>query len=75
MRMPSSMVIMTTTFSGSFFRPGSLDLSWEECYGKIYLFFRVVVWNIFIRKLSHLTISSAFILVIKKCIKTTVAFE
>ena len=34
-----------------------------------------VIRNIFIRKLSHLTISGPFILIIKKCIKTTVAFE
>ena len=43
--------------------------------GKFIDFPVCVIRNIFIRKLSHLTISSPFILVIKKCIKTTVAFE
>ena len=45
------------------------------CYGKIYRFFCVVVIrNIFARKLSHLAISSPFILVNQKMYKTTVAF-
>ena len=44
-------------------------------YGKIYWFFCVVVIrNIFTRKLSHLAISSPFILVNQKMYKTTVAF-
>ena len=47
----------------------------ETVTGKSTDFTVCVIRNIFIRKLSHLTISSPFILVIKKCIKTTVAFE
>ena len=38
-------------------------------------FHMCVIRNLFIRKLSHLTISSPFILIIKKRIKTTVAFD
>ena len=51
------------------------NFSLTLCYGKIYWFFCVVVIrNIFTRKLSHLAISSPFILVNQKKYKTTVAF-
>ena len=57
-----------------FFLNGRLAL-FHFCYGKIYRFFRVVViWNIFIRKLSHLTISSPFILVNQKMYKNHSSF-
>ena len=46
------------------------NFSLTLCYGKIYWFFCVVVIrNIFTRKLSHLAISSPFILVNQKSIK------
>ena len=44
--------------------------------GKFTDFLVCVIRNMFIRKLSHLTISSPFILINKKkCIKTAVAFR
>ena len=66
-------------FAGFITLFGKMTQQWNDkahyVTGKFTDFPVCVIRNIFIRKLSHLTISSPFILINQKCIKTTVAFE